>query len=210
MRYRLFGLTGLRVSELFLGAMTFGEQGGVGARPRSAHASWTPTLRRAATWSIPRSTTAAGRARRSSPTCCWGGGTGSCCPRYTPSPATGMIPTRPATSARTRGSREATWDRSRGWTGPVLLRGRHHVCAGGGVRCHQGPRGVSGAFVDFSCAHNSPRHSPSYRLTTLIAGIESMGVLATSAGRASGTRLVPAEPRYPGNGIAGTPSRRSS
>jgi aryl-alcohol dehydrogenase-like predicted oxidoreductase len=33
MRYRLFGSTGLRVSELFLGAMTFGEQGGVGAPP---------------------------------------------------------------------------------------------------------------------------------------------------------------------------------
>ncbi len=31
MRYRSFGRTGLRVSELFLGAMTFGEQGGVGA-----------------------------------------------------------------------------------------------------------------------------------------------------------------------------------
>ncbi|WP_327087993.1 aldo/keto reductase [Nonomuraea sp. NBC_01738] len=31
MRYRLFGKTGLRVSELLLGAMTFGEQGGVGA-----------------------------------------------------------------------------------------------------------------------------------------------------------------------------------
>src|ERR1700733_12523606 len=31
MRYTLFGGTGLRVSELFLGAMTFGEQGGVGA-----------------------------------------------------------------------------------------------------------------------------------------------------------------------------------
>jgi aryl-alcohol dehydrogenase-like predicted oxidoreductase len=31
MRYRLFGTTGLRVSEFFLGAMTFGEQGGVGA-----------------------------------------------------------------------------------------------------------------------------------------------------------------------------------
>jgi hypothetical protein len=31
MRYQLFGQTGLRVSELFLGAMTFGEQGGVGA-----------------------------------------------------------------------------------------------------------------------------------------------------------------------------------
>lgn len=31
MQYRTFGNTGLRVSELFLGAMTFGEQGGVGA-----------------------------------------------------------------------------------------------------------------------------------------------------------------------------------
>jgi aryl-alcohol dehydrogenase-like predicted oxidoreductase len=30
-RYRLLGTSGLRVSELFLGAMTFGEQGGVGA-----------------------------------------------------------------------------------------------------------------------------------------------------------------------------------
>ncbi|BAC69700.1 aldo/keto reductase [Streptomyces avermitilis] len=37
MRYRLLGRTGLRVSELFLGAMTFGEQGGVGApRPECA------------------------------------------------------------------------------------------------------------------------------------------------------------------------------
>ena len=31
MRYQLFGPSGLRVSKLFLGAMTFGEQGGVGA-----------------------------------------------------------------------------------------------------------------------------------------------------------------------------------
>ncbi len=31
MRYRLLGASGLRVSEAFLGAMTFGEQGGVGA-----------------------------------------------------------------------------------------------------------------------------------------------------------------------------------
>ena len=33
MRYRLFGNTGLRLSELILGTMTFGEQGGVGAPP---------------------------------------------------------------------------------------------------------------------------------------------------------------------------------
>jgi aryl-alcohol dehydrogenase-like predicted oxidoreductase len=34
MRYQLLGRTGLRVSRLFLGAMTFGEQGGVGAPPQ--------------------------------------------------------------------------------------------------------------------------------------------------------------------------------
>ena len=37
MRYRRFGASGLRVSELFLGAMTFGEQGGVGAPAPAAH-----------------------------------------------------------------------------------------------------------------------------------------------------------------------------
>ena len=36
MRYRTFGTSGLRVSELFLGAMTFGEQGGVGAPPEES------------------------------------------------------------------------------------------------------------------------------------------------------------------------------
>jgi hypothetical protein len=51
----------------------------------------------------------------------------------------------------------------------------------------RGPRGVSGAFVDVFRARNSPRHSPSYRLTTLIAGIESVGVRATSVRRAPGT-----------------------
>ena len=34
MHYRTFGTSGLRVSELFLGAMTFGEQGGAGAHPQ--------------------------------------------------------------------------------------------------------------------------------------------------------------------------------
>ena len=33
MGYRTFGASRLRVSELFLAAMTFGEQGGVGAPP---------------------------------------------------------------------------------------------------------------------------------------------------------------------------------
>ena len=70
----------------------------------------------------------------------------------------------------------------------------------GAFLCHQGPRGVSGAFADVSGARNSPRRSPCYHLTTLAAGVESMCVRATSVGRASGTRLVPAEPGYPGNG----------
>ena len=51
---------------------------------------------------------------------------------------------------------------------------RHYACADGRVPCHQGPRGVSGAFVDVSGARNSPRRSPCYHLTTLAAGIESM------------------------------------
>src|SRR6266498_3513492 len=37
MRYRPLGGSGLRVSALFLGAMTFGEQGGVGAPPAECH-----------------------------------------------------------------------------------------------------------------------------------------------------------------------------
>ncbi|MFD9030287.1 aldo/keto reductase [Streptomyces sp. NPDC059567] len=36
MRYRLFGRTGLRVSELMLGAMTFGEEGGAGVSPEES------------------------------------------------------------------------------------------------------------------------------------------------------------------------------
>ena len=36
MKYRLFGGSGLRVSELFLGTMTFGEEWGWGRRRRSA------------------------------------------------------------------------------------------------------------------------------------------------------------------------------
>ncbi len=38
MDYRLFGRTGLRVSRAFLGAMTFGDQGGVGAPPAECRA----------------------------------------------------------------------------------------------------------------------------------------------------------------------------
>ena len=43
MRYQLFGRIGLRVSKLFLGAMTFGEQGGSAPPSMSAGASSTPT-----------------------------------------------------------------------------------------------------------------------------------------------------------------------
>jgi aryl-alcohol dehydrogenase-like predicted oxidoreductase len=40
MRYRTFGTSGLRVSELFLGAMTFGEQGGVSATSNASSSRW--------------------------------------------------------------------------------------------------------------------------------------------------------------------------
>jgi len=113
-------------------------------------------------------------------------------------------------AATGRAARDATWDRRREWTGPVFLRGRHSARAGGRVPQHQGPRGVSGAFVDISRARNSPRHSSSYRLTTLIVKIKHMR-----------TRRCPWEGhRVPDwcrlsldtrvSEIADTPSRRSS
>lgn len=160
MRYRLFGPTGLRVSELFLGAMTFGEQGGVGAPPEEC--------------ALILDTFADPRTRN--------------------------------TSIRLRsqlGSPPGV-----GWS--CTFGGRHYACAGGRVPRHQLPRGLSGAFADVFRARDSPRHSPSYHLTTLIAGIESMGVRATSVGRAPGTRLVPAQPGYPGNGNRRCPSGSSS
>ena len=85
-----------------------------------------------------------------------------------------------------RTPREANWDRRREWTGPVLLRGRHYACAGGRVPCHQLPRGVSGALAGVFRVRNSPRHSSSYRLTTLVAGIESMGVRGGVGGEGIG------------------------
>ena len=108
-----------------------------------------------------------------------------------------------------RAPREATWDRRREWAGPVLLRGRHYACSGGRVP-HQLPRGVSGAFVDVSRARNSPRHSPSYRLTTVIVGTENMCVQATSAGRASVPNWCRLSLDTRVTGITDTPSRRSS
>ena len=74
----------------------------------------------------------------------------------------------------------------------LYFRGRHYACAGGAFRNISFPAAYLGAFVNVFRARGSPRHSPSYRLTTLIAGIESLGVRAASVGRASGTRLVPA------------------
>jgi len=45
MRYATFGRSGLRVSELVLGAMTFGEQVALARRSRSVDASSTPIPR---------------------------------------------------------------------------------------------------------------------------------------------------------------------
>jgi hypothetical protein len=75
---------------------------------------------------------------------------------------------------------------------------RHYACADGRVLCHQGPRGVSGAFVDVFRARNSPRHSPSYRLTTLAAEIESMGVRGGIRGKGTGYPIGTGSDRIPG------------
>jgi hypothetical protein len=98
MRYRLFGPTGLRVSELFLGAMTFGEQGGVDAPPEEC-ARILDTYAKAGGNVVDTAVNyRGGQSEEILGHCCRGGGTGSCCPPSTPSPATGMIPTRPATT----------------------------------------------------------------------------------------------------------------
>ena len=60
-----------------------------------------------------------------------------------------------------------------------------HVRAGA-FACHQGPRGVSGAFAGVFRARDSPRHSSSYHLTTLAAGIESMCVRGGVGGKGIG------------------------
>ena len=104
MRYRLFGPTGLRVSELLLGATTFGEQGGVGAPPEE-RARILDTYAEADGNVVDTAVNyRGGQSEEILGHCCGGGGTGSCCPPNTPSPATGMIPARPATTARTCGS----------------------------------------------------------------------------------------------------------
>ena len=78
MRYRLFGQTGLRVSELFLGTMAFDDPG------RRPAGSSTPTPRRAAMSSTPPPRTATGRA--SSARSSSSGATGSSSPRSTRCP----------------------------------------------------------------------------------------------------------------------------
>ena len=80
----------------------------------------------------------------------------------------------------------------------LYFRGRHYACAGGAFRNISFPAAYLGAFVDVFRARGSPHHSPSYRLTTLIAGIESLGVRAASVGRASGTRLGAGSAWIPG------------
>ena len=67
-----------------------------------------------------------------------------------------------------------------------FLRGRHYACAVGRVPCHQGARGVPGAFVHVSRARNSPRHSSSCRLTTLVVEIESMCIRGDVRGKGIG------------------------
>ena len=160
MRYRLFGPTGLRVSELFLGAITFGEQGGVGAPPEECALILD-------TFADPPHA------------------------QYLDQAA------KPTGIAAGSGLVLYFW-------GPSLrMRGRARSATSTSTRCICG-------FRRCLRARDSARHSPSYRLTTLIAEIESMGVRTTSAEGhqvpdwyrlSSDTRVT---------GIANTPSRRSS
>ncbi|MFC7649958.1 hypothetical protein ACFQX6_63710 [Streptosporangium lutulentum] len=68
MRYRLLGRTGLRVSEVFLGAMTFGEEQ-IGASPQEARRILDLYGEAAETSSTPRTSTPAGGARPSWASC---------------------------------------------------------------------------------------------------------------------------------------------
>jgi hypothetical protein len=117
---------------------------------------------------------------------------------------------RPAAPGRHRSGREAIWDSPRGVGWPCALGAVMTHARGGVFRSISFPVAYLGAFAGVFRARGSPRRSPSYRLKTLIAGIESMGVRAAPVGRAPGTRLVPAQPGYPGNGNRRCPARRSS
>jgi hypothetical protein len=72
------------------------------------------------------------------------------------------------------------------------------------------PAAYLGFFAGVFRARDSPRHSPSCRLTTLIAEIESMGVQATSAEGHRVPDWYRLSPDTRITGIADTPSRRSS
>jgi hypothetical protein len=66
MRYKLLGRSGLRVSELCLGTMNFGEAWGFGADEKESNGSSARSPRRAATSSTPPTPTTPGSRRRSS------------------------------------------------------------------------------------------------------------------------------------------------
>jgi aryl-alcohol dehydrogenase-like predicted oxidoreductase len=69
MKYRLLGSSGRRVSELFLGAMTFGEQGGVGAPLEESPRMLDAYAELGGNVIAPPSTTAAGRVKPRSASC---------------------------------------------------------------------------------------------------------------------------------------------
>ena len=98
MRYRLLGTTGLRVSELFLGAMTFGD-------PADRRPPGVPRMldlyAEAGGNVIDTALDATARARASSASSSTAGATASCSPRSTRSPATTATRTPAATTART-------------------------------------------------------------------------------------------------------------
>ena len=60
------------------------------------------------------------------------------------------------------------------------------MCGGTRSRNVTFPAANLGAFVDVFRASDSPCHSPSHRLTTLVVGIESMGVRGGAGGKGTG------------------------
>ena len=114
-------------------------------------------------------------------------------------------------AATGRAPREATWDRRREWTGPVLLRGRHYACAGGRVPCHQGsPRRIWGFR---RCLSRSQLAAPLVLLPLDYAGRRDRKHVHTGRRPREGHRVpdwcrLSLDTRV--TGIAGIPSRRSS
>jgi aldo/keto reductase family protein len=177
MRYRLFGLTGLRVSELFLGAMTFGEQGGVGAPPEEC-ARILDTCAEAGGNAVVTAVNYRGAQSEELPGQLLQG------QRARLVLSTKGTVTRDRDDPNAAGNHRKHLPQSRSHLGspPGVNRsctfgGRHYACAGGRVPSHQVPCPVAGAFVDVFRTRPPPRRSPSYRLTKL-----------------------PAQPGYPGTG----------